>query len=471
MRTADVVVVGAGPAGMHSALAAARTARDVVLIDSGPAVGGQYYRHPADGSSLHIGAPIDRRHDTLVRLRAELEASTAVTVLPSTTVWHAAAADVGAVLHLAPVGGGQTSSLQARAVVLAPGAYDLALPIPGWTLPGVMTAGGAQAMLKGHGALLGRNVVVAGTGPFLVSVAAALAGAGATVAGVFEANRPTRWARHLPAVAVSPDKLLEGARLARLLRRHRVPVHFGHVVTQVLGTDAVEAVVVERSDHRGSNRSSSAREIAVDAVCLGWGFLPQVELAVALGCDTHLDRSGLAVVVRVDGDQRTSRPGVFAAGEITGIGGADLSAVEGRIAGLAAAASLQGTPPVVRRVTRAERARRRHFAAALSDAYPLPRDWTSWLHSDTVVCRCEEVPRASIDESIHRLGASDVASVKSLCRTGMGYCQGRMCDFAVRTIVTAATGRPASHRDALVYRPIAVPISIAALAAGDAEET
>lgn len=420
MTTFDVAVIGAGPAGLAAAARAAESGQRVVVLDANARPGGQYWRHRKDSP------PPERRYRELVAGLPNID------YRPNSQVWFA---EPGFVLHT------QSGAVRAERLILATGAHDRVVPFPGWTLPGVTTAGGAQAMLKGNGVLVGRRIVVAGTGPFLLPVAAALARAGATVAGVFEANNPLR-------LRIPPGKLAEAARYAATFARHRVPYHARHTVVATHGAGEVEAVTVKGP--RGS------REIECDALAVGYGFTPAIELATLLGCATIVD-TDTNLVVAVDEHQETSVRGVYAAGEITGIGGADLSIVEGEIAGLA-----RSTPELARR-----RARLARFAEALKKAFPIPRQWPDALRPDTIICRCEEVPYERVRYSVTELGATTARTVKSLSRTGMGWCQGRMCGYAVACLTATLCDRPVTEVDlaAFAQRPFAAPITMGDLAA------
>jgi NADPH-dependent 2,4-dienoyl-CoA reductase/sulfur reductase-like enzyme len=420
----DVAVVGGGPAGLAAAAAASGAGARVVLLDSAPLPGGQYWRHrrehpPRDGDFARVAASLGR-----------------VDYRPGTSVWFV---EPGYTLH---TGGGPVT---AERVVLATGAHDRVVPFPGWDLPGVLTAGAAQALLKGHGVLPGRRIVVAGTGPFLLPVATALAGAGAKLVGVFEANHPLRLATRMRAGA-----LLEAGRYAAGLVRHRIPYRTGHTVVAAHGEDEVNAVTVAGPGGPGGR----TRRIACDTLAVGFGFVPALELATLLGCATHRDGDG-NLVVTVDAAQRTSVPGIAAAGEITGVGGAELAQVEGAIAGG------RPTGELVRR-----RARLRRFAAALHAAFPVPAGWPDALAEDTVVCRCEEVRFNAVREAVTELGATDARTVKLLTRTGMGWCQGRMCGFATACLAARLNGREPTEADlsAFAHRPFGAPVTLGELA-------
>lgn len=447
----DIAVIGAGPAGLAAAVAAARAGADVVLIDGGSRVGGQYWRH-RDGDT-------GRGHhhwSVLERLRAA-----APEFLGGRQVWHSERDGDGFAVH---TNGGE---VRCRRLIVATGAYDRQLPFPGWTLPGVFTAGGAQALLKGQGVTAGRRIAVAGTGPFLLPVAAGLAEAGAEVVGVFEAGSPAGFARRPGALLANLGKLGEGAGYLRTLARHRIPYRTRTTVAAAHGTDSVRSATIASLD--ADWRIVRRREVGCDAIAVGYGFTPQLEIPLQLGCATGLDFDG-SLVARADDQQRASVPGVYLAGEVCGVGGAPLSLVEGELAGLHAAWTTAGTEPDNTRVARLLRRRRanRAFAAALHEAHPVRPGWLSWLDGQTQLCRCEEVTVERVRESIVDLGATDARAVKLLARPGMGLCQGRVCGYATSCFVAGARGRQVTEQDllAMAARPIAQPVTLGQLARG-----
>ncbi|MEV6810156.1 FAD-dependent oxidoreductase, partial [Streptomyces sp. NPDC051129] len=259
--------------------------------------------------------------------------------------------------------------------------------------------------------------------------------------------------RRAPALAAQPGKLAEGAGYAARLLRHGVRVLTRHTVVAAHGTDRLTAVTVAALDRHGRLRPGTARRVPCDTLAVGHGMLPHTDLAETLGCAL----SGTAV--RVDAEQRTDVPGVWAAGEATGIGGAALALAEGHIAGRSAAARLYGTAPDPRGWAAADRARARArtFAAALDAVYAPPADWAERLPDDTVVCRCEEVTAGRVREAAGPLGAGDTRTVKLLTRAGMGWCQGRICAPAVAELAGCplTAGR----------RPFARPVPLGVLAA------
>jgi D-hydroxyproline dehydrogenase subunit alpha len=460
---ADVCVVGAGPAGLAAAVHAAEGGASVTLLDSGAALGGQYWRHPvsADGALDR-----DLHHDVevfagLSRRAAALTDRGSLTYLPGQHVWTLSAGQDGCLIRaLVPGPPAAETVVRSRLTVLATGAMDRPLPFPGWDLPGVMTVGGLQSLLKGHGVLAGQRVLLAGTGPLLLSAAAGVVARGGTVTGVLESARQRAWARHLPALARVPEKLAEGARYAAVLARRGVTVRSGVMVTAAHGQDRVRSVSTARISRDGHAEPGRERLYEADVLAVGWGFTPRLELHTAAGCELSADAHG-DVTVTVGDDQFTSNPVVLAAGEPTGIGGASLAVAEGQIAGIAAAHRLgHGAGPPAGLKDR--RARLRAFAAALASVYTDPGGWGERLTDDTVICRCEEVSYAEVRQALE-LGAGDVRTVKLLSRAGMGWCQGRICGYAVACL---AGGRAADPASAL-RMPLAAPLPLGLLANAD----
>ncbi|MFF7259341.1 FAD-dependent oxidoreductase [Streptomyces sp. NPDC008159] len=472
-----LAVVGAGPAGLAAALAAAGRGVHVTVVDSAEAPGGQFYRQPAAALGARRPQALHHQWRTWRRLRDGLERHLAagnITHLPEHHVWCVDRRP-GAPQEQRPfdtpgrftvhalLGPGQEEAVEVRAdaVVLATGGYEKVLPFPGWTLPGVVTAGGAQAMLKGGLVVSGRTAVVAGTGPLLLPVATGLAAAGVRVAALVESADPKALVRRAGTLVGRADKLAEGAGYAVELLRRRVRTLVRHTVVEAHGTDRLEAVTVAALDAEGRVRPGSERRIPCDTLAVGHGMVPHTDLAESLGC--RVDAHGMCVAV--DDEQRTDVPGVWAAGEATGIGGAALSLAEGHVAGRSAAARLRGREPDPREwaAAAAARTRLREFFAALDTVYVASAHWTEQVTDDTVVCRCEEVTAGAVREAVGELGAGDVRTVKLLTRAGMGWCQGRMCGPAVARLAGCA--------ETVARRPFARPVPLGVLArAGETGE-
>jgi len=379
----SLLVVGAGPAGLSAAATAAEAGLAVTLLDDNPALGGQIWR-----------GPMPEAEPWLERLH-----SAGVQILSATRIVDAPASG-----HLRAERAGQVLDLEYRQLVLATGARERFLPFPGWTLPHVLGAGGLQAMAKAGLPIAGKRVVIAGTGPLLIAVAAYLRQHGAQVLALAEQASPAALARFTAQLRLS--KIAEGLRFARILRG--VPVY--------PGAWPVEA---QPGGVRLSVRGR-IREFACDYIGSGFHLVPNTELAQMLGCATQNGS------VLTNDQQQTTVPGVFCAGEPTGIGGLERALLEGAIAG-AAAAGRQPTPAQI-----AERDRLRRFAHRLDRVTALRPELRSLPRPDTFVCRCEDVSFERIREAA-ALGGWRAA--KLLTRCGMGPCQARVCGPALEFLL------------------------------------
>lgn len=454
LEQVDVVVVGAGPSGLAAAVEAAVDGAHVVLLDQQARVGGAYWRHHPD--DRHSGSSLHHDWTTFRRLLDRLDT---VDVRTEHSVWSLERT-AGAIVVRATRGEVERAPVQLRAssVVVATGAVDRVRPFPGWTLPGVVTAGGGQSLLKGAHVAPGTRAVVAGAGPLLLVVADALLTSGVEVAAVAEASHPTAYGLHPRSWAGAASRAREGAGYVRTLAAHRVPYHAGYRVLRASGTDRVEQVEI-------GTRRGRTRTFDVDTLLVSHGFTPQLELLMQAGARTRVDTDG-SVVVEVDVQQRTSVPGLLATGEVTGVGGASLAVLEGYVAGR----TLSGRPVDPRVHERI--GVHRDFAAAMHRVHGVGGDGLVDLPDDEVVCRCEEVTAGAVRRACRDLGADDLRSAKILTRAGMGLCQGRMCAHAVHELVASASGR--APADAALTRAgerlPALPVPLSVLAA-DASTT
>ncbi|WP_455359553.1 FAD-dependent oxidoreductase [Streptomyces sp. SYSU K21746] len=485
MKRRHVAVVGAGPAGLAAAHTALGAGAEVTLIDAEEQPGGQYHRTLSDACGAEHPERLQHDWPAFERRRRQVLGHPRCTWWSQTVVWaleQPAPGEPGAprvhVLH-GPADGTarQRREIVPDTLVLATGAHDRVLPFPGWDLPGVYTAGAAQALAKGERVVVGDRVVVAGSGPFLLPVAASLLEAGSRVLEILEANGPATmargWSRRPWELAGKTGEL---AAYAGALARHRVPFRVGRAVVEARGDGRVEEVVSARLRPDWSVVPGSERTTSVDALCVAHGFSPQLELATAAGCDLHRAYGG--EFVEVDDDQRTSRPAVYAAGEITGVAGAPAARAEGALAGWFAAGgepTASGLAPLRRR-----RHRGRAFAERLAAAHPIGAAWPGWLRPETVICRCEETDYASLCRAAAEAAGSGSRAAKLATRAGLGPCQGRMCGPTVAELTARLRGAPtpgpvdgspgegsvdglppmSPHR-----RPIAQPIRLGELAA------
>ncbi len=413
--TVDVAVVGAGPAGVAAASRAAESGATALLLDEAPAPGGQIHRHlPGEKPPRGARPWLDR----LAQSGAE--------VRTGASVFDAFGAE-GA-FSLRVFQSGTTLDVRARRVVLATGARELFLPFPGWTLPGVVGAGAAQALVKSGTDFRGRTAVVAGSGPLLLAAAAGLSRAGARVALVAEQADLGSLVRFAAALVSKPAKLAEGIR--HRLASAFAPYRTGLWVKAAGGEGRVERAQVTNGIHTQS--------LACDLLCAGWGLVPNLELPRLLGCAVESERTV------VDERQETSLPGVFAAGEVCGIAGVEAAVAEGEIAGLGAAGALRPESREARRLVGARGSARR-FESLLARTFRLRPEVLRLADAETIVCRCEDVPFSGLLET------HSMREAKLHTRAGMGACQGRVCGAALAALRGFA---PDSVRPPVVTVPI-----------------
>jgi NADPH-dependent 2,4-dienoyl-CoA reductase/sulfur reductase-like enzyme len=396
----DVLLVGGGPAGLAAACAAAGGGRRVGVVDDNPTCGGQIWRGEADKP----GTPAARWFARATAAGVQFLPGTRIIAGPSPGVLWAETA-------------GGKLILSYSSLILAPGGRERFLPFPGWTLPNVLGAGGLQALVKTGLPIAGKRVVVAGSGPLLLAVAAYLHKQGAQIACIAEQAPWRRLARFGVGLLAHPDKLAQAIALRWRLRG--VPFRTGCWPTAARGGERLEAITL--TDGRRS------WDEPCEYLACGFGLVPNVELPVLLGCGLRDS------VVRVDDWQATTVPGVYCAGEATGIGGLDLAQLEGHIAGLAAT----GQHDAARRsFGRRERARR--FARALDVAFALRDELRDLPRRDTIVCRCDDVTWGQL------AAFATWRAAKLQTRCGMGPCQGRVCGPALAFLrgFTAESVRP-----------------------------
>lgn len=461
---ADVVVIGGGPAGMAAALEADRSGLSVVLIEERPRLGGQIWKR--FGAAFTV-ADAQRAGHEFRDGQAMIEAveRSGISVRTGTTTWGIWGTNVACTG--AGTGGGP-EMIEARRIIVASGARDRPLAFPGWTLPGVLTAGAAKSLVATQLVLPGRRILMAGSGPLALAFAAQLRGYGANIVEVAEAA-PRPGLRVLARLAASGDPalLLEAARFRAQLLRDRIPFRYSTIIVRAEGDDEVEGAVVADVDRDWRVIAGTERSIDVDTILLGYGLESSTELTRLLGCEHRYD-AGLGGWVPVrDAWMRTTVAEVFAAGDGSGVAGAPSAIVEGRIAGIAAALDLGGLTEADadERTRKARRrlARLRRFQDALADAFPVGPGIHELATEATVVCRCEEVTAGQLDARISD-GVADAGVMRATTRAGMGRCQGRNCASHIAAMIARGTGRTTADVALPSVRPPVKPVAVAAIA-------
>jgi NADPH-dependent 2,4-dienoyl-CoA reductase/sulfur reductase-like enzyme len=461
MITADVLIAGAGPAGLSAAIEAADAGADVVVVDENDRAGGQIYRQPppAIRARTDLGSYATGRD-----LLQAVESRPRIRMLCRTTVWAAPGNTTLSTFTHDRVG-----EVSGRCVIVCTGAHDRPVPFPGWTIPGVITAGAALTLLKGQQILPGRNVLLAGAGPLQLVLATYLLDGGAHVASLLEAS--TRWAlyRRVPRLLSEWALVREGMQYVGQLRSAGLRVRYGHTILGVEGDERVRKAIITRVDEKWRPVHGTEETLEVDAVICGFGFVPSIDLTTLLGCDHHYSRMTGGWVPTHNADMRTSLPDVLVAGETTGVAGGIVAREEGKIAGITAARQLGYlTEPDAARRSAAPRkrlARLYRFRRALDEIHTPREGLLDLTTPDTLVCRCEEVTARCVLDALQQ-GARLTNDVKLRTRAGMGPCQGRMCATSIAALIGRHCSLSPEEAGRPSLRPPAKPVPLSAFAHG-----
>ena len=394
------VIIGAGPAGLSAAATFAKQAIKVSVIDQYQIPGGQYWRHkygetfPAEEFEFLLSSPF---------VEWNLE----------TSIWQIEQENGHFLLHLRSAG--KTTEMRTEKILVATGAIERSIPIPGWTLPGVITAGGLQSLVKGFDTSPGNSIVLGGSGPFLFPVVESLLDMNnpPTIKGVFEYRSNIRWWRNTLGLIINPEKAFAAIKFLLFLKRQKIRFETGVNISKIEATNSGLTI------HLAKKGSQSIIE-NVEVAAISYGFTPDLTIPSILRLERKIVFGEESV--KVDRNQRGSINDVWAAGEVTGIGGHELAISEGKIAALSMLGKSRSST-----ISKLNRFRQKVFASGLAKIYAPSKDWMDWSTEDFIICRCEEVKKSEIIDSFEKLGADSARTSKLFTRAGMGMCQGRIC--------------------------------------------
>lgn len=461
----QAVVVGMGPAGLAAAIELGRAGVSTALIDQAASPGGQVYRQPPGEFRVPPGIARSRHSIGRLLLKELGPFARSIRLMKGTIVWGAFGPGVLSLHH-----DGSNFELNYEKLIICEGAQERVIPFPGWTLPGVFSIGALQKMISTQGIAPHGRVLLAGSGPLLVGTGAALARAGAHLAGWYEAAPVANWASLGLVMPRWPRLLSESFTYLKELVSQGVKLKFGWGLKSLSGDNHVESATLVRLDAKGAPVPGSEKRVLVDVVGIGFGLLPSVRLARLVGCRTEYDWKKRYFAPETDSWGQSSQPGVYTAGDGAGIGGADWSEVQGRLAGLHAAWSLnrfdrRRFDDSSRKWTQA----RRRLQAYLVQYHTVftPRDNHYRVTTpETIVCRCEGVCAGELLKRI-RSGERDLTALKPT-RLGMGPCQGRGCE-GIAAELLRLDGVPGESLKPLNLRPPLFPMPLSAFA-GDGKK-
>ena len=465
MKACDFVIIGGGPGGVSAAVKAAQAGVNVTLLDENQRLGGQCFRQFENGFNVTdpeaLGPDYAEGQGLLHQFNSMQDK---IRYLNNTLVWG-----IFEDRTLALARNGTSSSLGFKHLLVATGAYDRPVPFPGWTLPGVFTAGGAQKLVKSERVLPGENILLAGSGPLQLVVADQILKAGGKIEAVLEAgNISAKWLHLLKGIWGNWDFLKEGMRYLRSIHKAGVPILRSHIILEARGDGQVEEAVIAKVDKNWRPRLNTARSVKVDTICLGYGLVSSTELTMLAACEHRYDfRQGGYIPVR-KANMETNVPGIYAVGDGAGVAGRKAAIEEGCIAAISVASALgcfsranagEQIKPCRKRLDKIIRFRK------ILDDISLPRKGLYELATDdTVICRCEEVTLRQLKAALADR-TIQVTDFKRMTRMGMGSCEGRMCGPSTIEMIRHRLNASAEDVGCLKPRPSIKPVALGVLVA------
>ena len=437
IKKVDLVVLGAGPAGVAAANVASKEGAEVVIIDENSSAGGQIYRAPPNEFQPQNSFKSDEFREG--EKQRNILKNSNVKALFKHRVWS-----VSSDLVVSTVGPNGLSSWHARSLIIANGALERIIPFPGWTIPGVIGLAASTILLKSQYVLPGQSTVVAGCGPLLIAVANGIIKSGGKVSAIIDLNSKSDWIKASPRLLSRPDQLFKGMSWFANIMKAGIKLYGGHAVTNTKQVDNVLRISIAPINSAGSILDSKNQKIVEgDCLAIGHGLFPSTEITRLLKAKHIYDPLKGGWVPLIDDDFRSSIPGVYIAGDATGISGAFSAVQKGRIAGMAAVRDLNVmSSQKYKAKIKSELIilkKNENFGKAAVRLMKFRPELIQTITSETIVCRCEDVFRSEIDEAIES-GARDLNQLKAWTRCGMGPCQGRTCSEAIEAILASKVG-------------------------------
>ena len=465
MREVELIIIGGGPAGITAATEAARIGASVALIDENENLGGKVFG--PTGNAIKGSASDKIEKDIRSQILKDFNrVSDKISVFLNTEVWDIV--DQRIVLLYPRAGSDkQIKRIKGEKLIISIGAFEKAIPFPGWTLPGVFSVGGLNTLVKKK-ILPGERFLLAGAGPLQLVLANHLINAGANLSAIVNAAslRDITASAFQLFASIDSLKLRSGFDYLRNIKRHNIPIYRSHIISRILGTSEVEKAEIVEVDRSWNPVRGTEKEISVDTIAYGFGLIPCTELTRLCGCKHIYDEHLGYWRVELNDRMETTVPGVFAAGDGLTIKGYSAAIEEGRVAAIEACTQLDRVDKrEVDRLLRPSLRKLRRFNrfGQIMDSLSAPRPGVfNILSDDTIVCRCEEVTVRDVISAVAD-GARDVNDIKRRTRLGMGHCQGRICGQVINELMWKFSGIRKA-RDIFTSRIPAKPVPFECLA-------
>ena len=461
----DLLVIGGGPAGLSAALKSSKHGVKTAIIEERITLGGQIFKRLGVGFKGPSAASLGKDYARGAELISAIEKSN-VEVFDSTQV---VSIEDSIVYTTHPNFG--TRAFKYKNLIIAPGAYDRPVVFPGWTLPGVMTAGAVQTLVKTQQLSPGKKILFAGSGPLALAFSAQLLELGAPVYKVLESSHPPKLSelfRLTAAVSGNWNLISDAIRYRSILLKKSIPFKYRRLVVKAEGQGRVESVTHCKVDQEWRPIKGTEEVESVDLLCVGYGFFPSHEIFRFLGCSFVYDENQGGFKVEKDQWGETSVPGIFAAGDGTGVTGSYSAIAQGALAGLKVA-FLHGRLNELQLRDLAnsyirELSNRNRFQKALNQMFDVRPGIYELADDQTIICRCESVKKSGIDSVIE--STSDISVVKAYTRAGMGLCQGRNCQRQIAAMISKRHALPFSEIPFATPRFPFKPVEIGLIADG-----
>lgn len=461
----DLLVIGGGPAGLSAALKSSKHGVKTAIIEERITLGGQIFKRLGVGFKGPSAASLGKDYARGAELISAIEKSN-VEVFDSTQV---VSIEDSIVYTTHPNFG--TRAFKYKNLIIAPGAYDRPVVFPGWTLPGVMTAGAVQTLVKTQQLSPGKKILFAGSGPLALAFSAQLLELGAPVYKVLESSHPPKLSELLrltAALSGNWNLISDAIRYRSILLKKSIPFKYRRLVVKAEGQGRVESVTHCKVDQEWRPIKGTEEVESVDLLCVGYGFFPSHEIFRFLGCSFVYDENQGGFKVEKDQWGETSVPGIFAAGDGTGVTGSYSAIAQGALAGLKVA-FLHGNlnELQLRNLAKSyfrELSNRNRFQKALNHMFDVRPGIYELADDQTIICRCESVKKSGIDSVIE--STSDISVVKAYTRAGMGLCQGRNCQRQIAAMISKRHALPFSEIPFATPRFPFKPVEIGLIADG-----